>query len=322
MPFEVSTVVIGFDYTFDAWSEWCAQVIVYLYTAFLFLCYQWFSFLMSIPGGQWLFVIPSLVYFYGVWVLAVGRLIRWLVVVSWKVLWKRTALGWFLELLVALWIGRAPLPPVLGVDDGTLGLPKSQLTPTELASRLYAEQDKLTHASVSSGGLTPTRCRRRAAWVCALQRELGGRAGVVGRLARGWWVPDLPSHKRSPIANALLGMCEGDMKLLGGGAVLNAKGVQQPYFVVESSHGREVIMPDLLGRLSRFAALRERDQTLFSGLRARAQEWCKAAELPEWVSAQVIPMAVARAVLRTPHESQALACLERSGNSTLLSGSF
>jgi len=106
------------------------------------------------------------------------------------------------------------------------------------------------------------------------------------------------------------------VKLLGGGALPTSSENYVPYFVVETPEGRETLVPSLLGRLCRFAALRERNGTLWTGLRSRAQEWCKEAGLLELHSALLIPTHVARAFLPSAPELAAAALAESHGYDT------
>lgn len=171
----------------------------------------------------------------------------------------------------------------------------------------------MTHASVTAGGFTPARLRRRSRWVTALQEYLGGRPGVVGRLVRGRWVPDLPAPSRAASANAILALLDGEAKLLGGGVLRSGDpSINEPFLVVQMEHGREIVCPNLMGFLCRNTFGRERDAVLLATLRSRAVEWCKDKKVPAFEQPLIIPGHVSLAMRlsapeRFAHESLAAA---------------
>jgi len=139
-----------------------------------------------------------------------------------------------------------------------------------------------------SAHLECARLRSRAVWVRRLEHVLGGSSGVVGALVKGRWTPDLPLASRTNFANLVLTHAEGGAKILGGGSLSTGEGDKkrmETYILVELSDGsRETVFPELLARLASYSLLRERDATLLSALRLRAQEWCKGAGLSSTVS--------------------------------------
>lgn len=125
-----------------------------------------------------------------------------------------------------------------------------------------------------------SRLRRRAVWVRRLECFLGGAPGGVGLFVRGRWTPDLPSPDLSAESNLALMHFRDGAKILGGGSVRSHEGRPVSYLVVLLADGsQELFVPELVGKLSTYALLRERDETLVSALRLRALEWCKGAGL-------------------------------------------
>jgi hypothetical protein len=158
------------------------------------------------------------------------------------------------------------------------------------------------------------RRRRRAVWVRRLEYVLGGGSASVGGFVRGRWAPDLPSASLSPGANIALSHFGDGAKILGGGSVrgedktIDGKDVPRvhAYFVVELADGsRDVVFPELLSALSSYAFLRERSAPLVSGLRLRAQEWCKGAGFSKQVTWIAVPSAFKWAWHISPVEAEA-----------------
>lgn len=272
----------------------------------------------------WGLIVPGLVRHYVVLVLGLGRFARTVGWLLWVIIGRNTTLGWLLE-CVAAWVVRekAP-PPVLEVEgyntlDVIGGPQESRLA--RLHGWAFSQGENLPHASVVAGEEYLSRRRKRARWVNALQDYLGGRPGIVGRLIRRRWEPDLPSDRRSRETNALLGILDVDVKLCGGGAIPTKGDARNGIFVVlETPYGRQVVLLSLFGRLSRFAALRCRDSSLWGGLRSRALEWCKSKGISPVDSALLIPAAVSLAFLTTRSEKIAASLLENHGyNATELS---
>lgn len=168
--------------------------------------------------------------------------------------------------------------------------------------------------------LTTGRLRRRARWVRAAEELLGGKRGVVGRMFKGRWLPDLPSDRNVGAHNYLLATIQGGAKVLGGGLVKN-EGTSDPgcglYFVVELEDGStETLFPSLLGHLRQYALFRERTLDLALGLRSRGTEWCKSSGFLPWVSDVAVASAVSQTFLHSTHEklsaSRVNSCLEQS----------
>jgi len=118
-------------------------------------------------------------------------------------------------------------------------------------------------------------------------------------------------------ANAVLALLEGDTKVLGGGLVPSEDPtINEPFLIVQRESGREVIVPNLLGRLCRGTFGRERDANLLAQLRARAVEWCTSKEVTEAVVPLLVPGMVAMAMCETAPERLAREFLEDRGVST------
>lgn len=158
------------------------------------------------------------------------------------------------------------------------------------------------------------RRRRRAVWVRRLEFVLGGGSASVGGFVRGRWAPDLPSASFSAGANITLAHFGDGAKILGGGSVhgdekeVDGKPVVRvhAYFVVELADGsRDVIFPELLSALSSYAFLRDRGAPLVSGLRLRAQEWCKGAGFSKQDTWIAVPSAFKWAWHISPVEAEA-----------------
>lgn len=264
---------------------------------------MWFEFS---PWAFYLLWLPSAVARYVLVLWWIGRAAQVVAVWSWKLVIRRTTLGWLLE-VAAAWLLRGSLapPPVLGADGSPgLGLDRGE-NEAHILGMGFATQANVTHASVAAGGLTPSRHRGRSVWTNRLQAYLGGRPGVVGELVRRRWTPDLPSAERPAIANALLGMLDQDAKLLGGGVMPTDGGEHEVFLVVETNSGRVVISPELLAKLSLYACFRPRTQDLLSGLRARAREWFSEKGIPASAAVFVLPDTVAHAFFQTAPERMA-----------------
>jgi hypothetical protein len=261
----------------------------------------------------WGLLVPTTVRWWVLGSLLAGRGVRVLLVRLWLWLGRHTTLGWLLELLLAWCLrgSKAP-PPVLRVEEDDPGA-DTYVGTSAWYTKAVSTAENVPRASVAAGGLTPSRVRKRAVWVRRLEDYLGSRGGAIGRLVRGRWEPDLPSTRRSFVANALLGLSEDGLKLLGGGALLGKDARPLVYVVAETPDGREVLFPELLGRLARFSAFRCRDSTLWAGLRSRASEWCKDKGLQETVAALVLPTHVARAFLVSATERLATSLVENHG---------
>ncbi|AZT88665.1 hypothetical protein PmAV1_gp1 [Periconia macrospinosa ambiguivirus 1] len=268
------------------------------------------------PFWFWVYWLPSTVYTMvwlhcWIWWVAVF-LAKW----AWLLVLRKTTLGWLLEVVLAFVNRGSRAPPAVLRGEAVLigGVPAPQVLGRGQA---YAQAAMVPHASVTAGGLTPTRCRRRSRWVRSLQEYLGTRPGVIGRLIRGRWVPDLPDSRRAVTANAVLALLEGDTKVLGGGLVPSSDPtVNEPFLIVQRDSGREVIVPNLLGRLCRGTFGRERDASLLAQLRSRAVEWCTSKEVTEAVVPLLVPGMVALAMCETAPERLAREFLEGRGIST------
>lgn len=169
-------------------------------------------------------------------------------------------------------------------------------------------QEGEAHLSVSAAAAA--RLRPRARWVRVLDGLFGRRVGLVGRLVRGWWVPDLPAAGRTAVANALLANLKGGARLLGGGVVQRKTGEEgrgHVYYVLELASGETVtVFPELLSRLQAYSCFRRRDVALVPALRARGVDWCRSSGLPAWAWPYAVPCAVAMSMQPTLEEEAAM----------------
>jgi len=292
----------------DAWLRnafWWLPIL--LLRGFLSACtgialsgVAWFEFS---PWAFYLLWLPYATAKYVSWLWMFGRVVRFVLFHIWKLVIGRTTLGWLLELSVA-WLYRGSLapPPVLEADVAPgLGLDRGENQALILGMG-FAASANVAHASVTAGGLTPSRFRKRSVWTNRLQAYLGGRPGIVGDLVRRRWTPDLPSSDRPAIANALLGLLDCEAKLLGGGVMPSAESAHEVFIVVETPKGRLVVCPELLASLALYACFRPRTQELLAGLRSRAREWFSKKEIPASVAAFVLPDTVACSFSETAPE--------------------
>lgn len=272
--------------------------------------YLWWEILVF-----WLIMLPSELKAWVEITIRWWKVVFWLIKVLYLVAIRRTVLGWLLELMLA-WVyrGTTAPPPVQRAEvtiDGTI--PMAQLAHGR--GIVYAQAANLPHASVVAGGLTPARLRRHSRWVGMLQEYLGGRPGVVGELVRGRWIPDLTSTGRPLTVNSVLALLDGEAKLLGGGVLPTDDLMRhEPFLVVELlGKGRQVIVPNLMGRLCRNTFGRERDSSLLAQLRSRAVEWCADAKVAASVVPLIVPGHVALAMVETAPERLAREQLEEDG---------
>lgn len=270
------------------------------------------------PWSFWGLVVPALASYYLRMVWAAGLVLRWVAWFCWVTFLRHTTLGWAAELGLA-WLmrgSRAPPPVVRAELVNVSGVPAPVVHTDGLQ---YATASQVVHASITSGGFTPARLRRRARWVSSLQDYLGGRDGCVGRLVKGRWLPDLPETGRPASVNAVLATLDGGAKLLGGGAVRTTDpAICEPFLVVQMEHGREIIVPNLLGSLCRHTFGRERDAALLATLRSRAIEWCKDKKVCSFEQPLLIPGHVALALRSTAPERFAQESLAAAGLSLCL----
>ncbi|UOK20178.1 hypothetical protein [Diplodia seriata ambiguivirus 1] len=233
----------------------------------------------------------------------------------WVLFLRHTHLGWLLELVVAWTFFRGARAPPAVVEQGNVSDPSlPNLAVAHAVGARFAQDNRLRHADLAAGGLQTARLRRRARWVRSLEQYLGSRPGVVGRLVRGRWTPDLPSSDLSPCTSGLLNLLDCEVKLLGGGVVPSTNpAINEPFLVVQTAEGREVIAPNLLGRLTRGTLGRERTDVLMAQLRSRAVEWCKSQDVVEWAQPLLVPPAVARAMVPTAPEVAALSAMRAAG---------
>jgi len=250
-------------------------------------------------------------YFWGV--VAMGLLLRRLLLWFWRAVLAHTTFGWLLELALA-WVLRGSTAPPAVLQAEVVyrsGVP----APVVHAEGIqFAQAAQVTHASVTAGGLTPTRLRLRARWVCSLQEYLGARPGTIGRLISRRWTPDLPRSDRPVTVNSVLALLDCDAKLLGGGVIQSSDPARhEPFIVLETDHGREVVVPNLLGKLCRGTFGRERDLSLLAQLRSRAVEWCSDAKVLPCLVPLLVPGHVALAMRETTSETSAWASLESAG---------
>jgi hypothetical protein len=324
---EVWSLFCSFLFSLVLWVDWVIGTTIANWQQFAFLPMTLLARLFVVWLDAWINFRHDKLQLV-VWMLVVGPLwtylyvrvlrlwirgVLWLLCTFWLVAGRRTILGWLLELGLA-WLNRsAKAPPaVLRAEDVYVsGVP----APVGHAEGIqFAQAARLTHASVTAGGLTATRCRRRARWVCSLQTYLGGRPGIVGSLVRRRWTPDLPSSDRPVTVNSVLALLDGDAKLLGGGVIRSSDPARhEPFIVLETDNGREVVIPNLLGRLCRNTFGRERDASLLAQLRSRAVEWCADAKVLPCVVPLVVPGHVALALRETAPERLARESLEADG---------
>lgn len=242
------------------------------------------------------------------------KLLRCVIVLSWE---------WFVlfgELPGLFRHLRAPRPPVLPVEvkKGKSNLPLAFLQAPALGQS-WAQAENLAHVSASGAVMVP-RFRPRGRLTRRLQQVLEVPFGRAGSFLRGRWTPDLPSHSRSPVLNALLSCRKDGAKLLGVGAVQTADPGDGLYVVVETAQReRELVFPALWARLSRYACMRERTPELLHGVRARAAQWFKEVGVPGWVVPLALPSACVAAVMESVPELEAKLRLRAAGLDTLLS---
>lgn len=302
---------LAFILVFSPWSVvelWFWQPIIWaVHLAELLL--RGFS-----AGGilWWVLIAPLLCYMYFVYLRFWSRMHLKALWRFWVIFGRHTTLGWLLELACA-WLLRGSRAPPAVVPAEVVNFPGVPAPVVHIEGLRYATASQVAHASVATGGFTPARLRRRARWVSALQDYLGGRDGAVGRLVKGRWLPDLPRSDRPASVNAVLATLDGGAKLLGGGALRTTDpGVCEPFLVVQMEHGREIVVPNLLGSLCRNTFGRERDAALLASLRSRAVEWCKDKKVCSFEQPLIIPGHVALALRtsapeRFAHESLAAA---------------
>jgi len=269
---------------------------------------------LSSRPGFWLLALPAALSVWGRVAWGLGRVLRAFALLMWLHVFRHVTLGWLLEVFLAWWFRGSQAPPPVLRDEVTMDPAVPMVGLASGRGSVYAQVANLPHASVAAGGLTPARLRARARWACRLQEYLGGRPGVIGRLVKGRWEPDLPSPGRPLAVNALLATLGGGAKLLGGGVLPSSDvGVHEPFVVVQTERGREVLVPSLYGRLTRYACFRPRDLDLLLGLKSRAQEWFREARLPECLAAVVLMPSVARAFAVSGPEASALDVLAEAG---------
>lgn len=254
------------------------------------------------PFIFWVAWVPFVVVLWTRWVnwlmyKVLPRVLFW----AWRTVFRRFALGWLLE-IAAAWLLRGKLspPPVLRVEVADASVVGGGLA--HARGNVYAQAAGVAHASVTAGGLTPSRARGRAVWTNRLQQYLGGRPGVVGDLIRGRWLPDLPASGRPLSVNALLGLADQELKLLGGGVLPTRVTEHEVFLVVDTIDGRRVLAPALLAKLSLYACFRPRTQDLLAGLRSRAREWFSEKGVADLASAFVLPDTVELAFNETAPE--------------------
>jgi len=216
-----------------------------------------------------------------VWKLAVlllrqwWRLLRGIVLVLWLLF---TAPGW---LCVALLFGTLDLLSLWNSSKGAHVEPVPHWVRTDSSQQPVGEESGVAETRrVPVTAHLCARPRRRARWVKAIESVLGDApGGVVGKLVRGRWTPDLPSEAFSPELNLLLSKAKGGVRILGGGSVVGKSGDDEekvPYFVVEHPDGTvETCFPQLISSLSSYTFFRKRESTLVLALRSRALDWCK-----------------------------------------------
>jgi len=178
------------------------------------------------------------------------------------------------QLLFALWVARPFLAagmfdpvqrgPVLGQETGELG---------QATGEGVEGQD--TYCPLSEAVVS--RVRRRAVWVRRVEGWLGVSGGVVGKLLRGRWVPDLPTRQWHHHAALLANQLDSGLNVVGGGVVhcLDDKPDQAYLVVVHPDGVRSVVYTELLFKLASYVYLRERNALLVESVKLRALDWCK-----------------------------------------------
>jgi hypothetical protein len=160
------------------------------------------------------------------------------------------------------------------------------------------------------------RLRRRARWVRALEKVLGGRTGVVASFVRGRWLPDLPSSDRCLDANYLLGTIPTGARCLGGGVTQGKRPELDDvhiYLVLDLEGECVLVYPELLGKLRMYSLFRKRDDALLGALRSRAVEWARD-RLYNPVADMAVASAVACAMLPSSHEISSQVLVQRAQN--------
>jgi hypothetical protein len=111
-----------------------------------------------------------------------------------------------------------------------------------------------------------------------------------------------------------LAILDGDVKVLGGGLLRSENPAErEPFLVIQTDNGREVVVPNLLGTLCRGTFGRERDASLLAQLRSRAVEWCAKTKVLPCVVPLLVPGHVALAMRETAPERLARESLEADG---------
>jgi len=161
-----------------------------------------------------------------------------------------------------------------------------------------------------------TRLRRRSRFLNRLSDELELERGLLGKILRGRWTPDLPSGDHTQGTRDLLGMLSSGARVLGGGLVrktpmpedaVDDAGAPKPdhlwwenvsYLRLDYQGCEVMILVPLFHALTVRAAYLKRDSKVVLNLKSRAIEWCRARFVaPEHVAA-CVPGTVALAMVR------------------------
>lgn len=293
------------------------------------------SFVWRVCAFPFLFLFAGTVLFWPIWVLVVaGGVLSFVLLVLVALLWRvgsflwRHVFCWVLP-LVGLLAGFLNAVAIVLFDFGSADLSRKWRSWMEadgpLLDGLYMlandRDGTLVESSVAFTDVTSClsackRLRRRARWVRALEAVVGGGGGRVSAWLRGRWVPDLPSHRHTPVQRYLLASVENGARILGGGSEKTVEGDgtegTEMYFVLETAKSTEVVFPSLLGSLRQYALFRERTSDLLLGLRSRASEWCRARSLRPWVADLAVCSAVNLAMEPSTHEGESAPRVRRA----------
>lgn len=168
-----------------------------------------------------------------------------------------------------------------------------------------------------------SRLRRRSRFVNRLSDDMRLEKGLVGKLLRGRWTPDLPTPQWPAENRFLAALISDGVKVLGGGlcgkspipAGLDPSDprMEAVTFVRLDYQGKEIlVIPKLVGLLSTRAVFTRRDAHLVASLRSKAIEWCKLRALDNSCTSLALPASVALACVKHQPEKDGEEVLEVS----------
>lgn len=168
-----------------------------------------------------------------------------------------------------------------------------------------------------------SRLRRRSRFVNRLSDDMRLEKGLVGRLLRGRWTPDLPTPQWPAENRFLAALIQDGVKVLGGGlcgkspipAGLDPSDPRMEvvtYMRIDYQGKEVLVIPKLVGLLSTKAVFTRRDAHLVASLRSKAIEWCKLRALDNSCTSLCLPASVALACVKHQPESDGEEVLERS----------